>query len=74
MRMFIVDGAKLIRDAFELAKEISPCIIFIDEIDDIGTKRFHRKQCIKEEETKLTTKTTEETIQKENKFDTVEHA
>ena len=40
--MFIVDGAKLIRDAFELAKEISPCINFIDEIDDIGTKRFHR--------------------------------
>lgn len=38
--MFIGDGAKLVRDAFALAKEKSPCIIFIDEIDAIGTKRF----------------------------------
>ena len=38
--MFIGDGAKLIRDAFALAKEKSPAIIFIDEIDAIGTKRF----------------------------------
>lgn len=40
--MFIGDGAKLVRDAFELAKEKAPCIIFIDEIDAIGTKRFDR--------------------------------
>ena len=39
-QMFIGDGAKLVRDAFALAKEKSPCIIFIDEIDAIGTKRF----------------------------------
>ncbi|KAK1266666.1 hypothetical protein QJS04_geneDACA000250 [Acorus gramineus] len=39
-QMFIGDGAKLVRDAFLLAKEKSPCIIFIDEIDAIGTKRF----------------------------------
>jgi hypothetical protein len=38
--MFIGDGAKLVRDAFELAKEKAPAIIFIDELDAIGTKRF----------------------------------
>lgn len=40
VQMFIGDGAKLVRDAFELAKEKAPAIIFIDEIDAIGTKRF----------------------------------
>ncbi|KAL3132732.1 TATA-binding protein [Trebouxia sp. C0010 RCD-2024] len=40
VQMFIGDGAKLVRDAFALAKEKAPCIIFIDEIDAIGTKRF----------------------------------
>lgn len=38
--MFIGDGAKLVRDAFALAKEKAPAIIFIDELDAIGTKRF----------------------------------
>ena len=38
--MFIGDGAKLVRDAFALAKEKAPTIIFIDEIDAVGTKRF----------------------------------
>lgn len=38
--MFIGDGAKLVRDAFALAKEKAPSIIFIDELDAIGTKRF----------------------------------
>ena len=37
--MFIGDGAKIVRDAFELAKEKPPTIIFIDELDAIGTKR-----------------------------------
>jgi len=46
VQMFIGDGAKLIRDAFELAKEkieqgtSAGAILFIDEIDAIGTKRF----------------------------------
>lgn len=38
--MFIGDGAKMIRDAFALAREKQPAIIFIDELDAIGTKRF----------------------------------
>jgi 26S proteasome regulatory subunit T1 len=36
VQMFIGDGAKMVRDAFALAKEKSPAIIFIDEIDAIG--------------------------------------
>lgn len=40
IQMFIGDGAKLVRDAFALAKEKGPTIIFIDELDAIGTKRF----------------------------------
>ena len=40
VQMFIGDGAKLVRDAFALAKEKLPAIIFIDELDAIGTKRF----------------------------------
>lgn len=40
VQMFIGDGAKLVRDAFALAKEKAPCIVFIDEIDAVGTKRF----------------------------------
>merc|ERR1712050_190676 len=40
VQMFIGDGAKLVRDAFSLAKEKAPAIIFIDELDAIGTKRF----------------------------------
>ena len=40
VQMFIGDGAKLVRDCFALAKEKAPSIIFIDELDAIGTKRF----------------------------------
>lgn len=40
VQMFIGDGAKLVRDAFALAKEKAPAVIFIDELDAIGTKRF----------------------------------
>ena len=36
VQMFIGDGAKLVRDAFALAKEKAPAIIFIDELDAIG--------------------------------------
>eukprot|EP00438_Fugacium_kawagutii_P034832 Skav207653 [mRNA] locus=scaffold382:81035:89464:+ [translate_table: standard] len=39
VQMFIGDGAKIVRDAFVLAKEKAPSIIFIDELDAIGQKR-----------------------------------
>ena len=39
VQMFIGDGAKMVRDAFEMAKEKAPAIIFIDELDAVGTKR-----------------------------------
>lgn len=40
VQMYIGDGARMVRDAFMLAKEKKPAIIFIDEIDAIGTKRI----------------------------------
>jgi 26S proteasome regulatory subunit T5 len=40
VQMFIGDGAKLVRDAFALEKEKAPTIVFIDELDAVGTKRF----------------------------------
>ncbi|MBA2852145.1 proteasome regulatory subunit [Methanococcus maripaludis] len=39
VKKFIGEGAKLVRDVFKLAKEKSPCIIFIDEIDAVASKR-----------------------------------
>ncbi|KAK2957085.1 putative 26S proteasome regulatory subunit 6A [Blattamonas nauphoetae] len=39
VQMYVGDGARMVRDAFTLAKEKEPTIIFIDELDAIGTKR-----------------------------------
>lgn len=36
---YLGEGSRIVRDVFDLAKEKSPTIIFIDEIDAIGTKR-----------------------------------
>ena len=36
---FLGEGARYVREVFELAREKTPAIIFIDEIDAIGTRR-----------------------------------
>lgn len=37
---YIGESARLIREMFGYAKEHQPCIIFMDEIDAIGGRRF----------------------------------
>ena len=37
--MFVGVGAARIRNLFDQAKKVAPCIIFIDEFDAVGTKR-----------------------------------
>ncbi len=39
VEMFVGRGAARVRDLFKQAKEKSPCIVFIDELDTVGKKR-----------------------------------
>ncbi|MDR3283366.1 MAG: proteasome-activating nucleotidase [Candidatus Methanoplasma sp.] len=40
VQKYIGEGARLVRELFELAREKAPSIIFIDELDSIGAKRM----------------------------------
>lgn len=39
VKKYIGEGARLVRDVFEMARENTPAIIFIDEIDAVANKR-----------------------------------
>ena len=43
VRKFIGEGARLVRDLFELANEHEPAVIFIDELDAVAAKRTDSK-------------------------------
>jgi 26S proteasome regulatory subunit T3 len=40
VQKYLGEGPRMVRDVFRMARENSPSIIFIDEIDSIATKRF----------------------------------
>lgn len=40
VQKYIGEGARLVRELFDLAKDKAPSIIFIDELDSIGAKRL----------------------------------
>jgi len=40
IQKYLGDGPKLVRELFRVAEELAPSIVFIDEIDAIGTKRY----------------------------------
>eukprot|EP00636_Phaeomonas_parva_P008774 CAMPEP_0118865610 /NCGR_PEP_ID=MMETSP1163-20130328/9804_1 /TAXON_ID=124430 /ORGANISM="Phaeomonas parva, Strain CCMP2877" /LENGTH=411 /DNA_ID=CAMNT_0006799851 /DNA_START=220 /DNA_END=1455 /DNA_ORIENTATION=- len=40
VQKYLGEGPRMVRDVFRLAKDNSPAVVFIDEIDAIATKRF----------------------------------
>jgi cell division protease FtsH len=52
--MFVGVGAARIRDLFERAKKVAPCIVFVDEIDSIGRERGSKTAIASNEEREQT--------------------
>ncbi len=40
VQKYIGEGARLVRELFEMAREKAPTIVFIDELDSVGAKRL----------------------------------
>ena len=40
IQKYLGDGPKLVRELFRVADDMSPSIVFLDEIDAVGTKRY----------------------------------
>ena len=40
IQKYLGEGPAMVRNVFRLAREKAPCVVFIDEIDAVGTKRF----------------------------------
>lgn len=51
VEMYVGLGAKRVRDLFKVAKENSPSIVFIDEIDAVGSHRGSNKQSSENDQT-----------------------
>lgn len=41
IQKYLGDGPKLVRELFRVAEDNAPSIIFIDEIDAVGSKRYY---------------------------------
>ena len=53
VEMFVGMGASRVRDLFQQAQKVAPCIIFIDEIDAVGRSRDNRYGSNSEQEQTL---------------------
>ena len=40
VQKYLGEGPRMVRDVFRMARENAPAVVFIDEVDAIGTKRF----------------------------------